>query len=98
VAGLVTQTFTYLLFNVIDADLTELATNAALENTEAMMEKFNVPDEEIDKALQNTETQMANQYTLVGVIKAYLYGIIIYAIISLITGAIIKRKNPEEVI
>jgi hypothetical protein len=98
VAGLVTQTFTYVLFNVIDADLTELATNAALENTEAMMEKFNVPDEEIDKALQNTETQMANQYTLVGVIKAYLYGIIIYAIISLITGAIIKRKNPEEVI
>ncbi|GJM29981.1 MAG: hypothetical protein DHS20C17_26160 [Cyclobacteriaceae bacterium] len=98
VAGLVGQTFNYLLFNVIDSDLTELVTNAALENTEAMMEKFNVPDEEIDKALEKTEAQMANQYKLGGVMKAYMYSIIIYAIISLITGAIIKRKNPEEVI
>lgn len=98
VAGLISQSFNYLLFNVIDSDLTELVTDAALENTEAMMEKFNVPDEEIDKALENTETQMANQYSLGGVMKAYMYSIIIYAIISLITGAIIKRKNPEEVI
>lgn len=96
VAGLIGQTFNYLLFNVIDSDLSELVTDAALENTEAMMEKFNVPDEEIDKALENTETQMANQYKIGGIMKAYLYSIIIYAIISLITGAIIRRKHPEE--
>ena len=98
VAGLIGQSFNFLLFNVIDQDLTEVVTDAALENTERMMEKFNVPDEEVDKALERTEAQMANQYQPAGVMKAYLYSIIIYAIISLITGAIIKRRDPQEVI
>ena len=98
VAGLIGQSFNFILFNVIDSDLPEVVTDAALENTERMMEKFNVPDEEVDKALERTEAQMANQYKISGVVKAYLYSIIIYAIISLITGAIIKRRNPEETI
>ena len=98
VAGLIGQSFNFLLFNVIDPDLPQLVTNAALENTEAMLEKFNVPDEEMDKALERTESQMANQYKISGVMKAYFYSIIVYAIISLITGAIIKRRNPEETI
>jgi len=98
VAGLVSQTFNYLLFNVIDEDLKELVTDAAIENTEAMMEKFNIPDEEIDNALDKTEDQMANQYTIGGTMKAFFWSILIYAIISLITGAIIKRSNPQEAI
>ena len=97
VAGLIGQSFNFLLFNVIDQDLTEVVTNAALENTEKMMERFNVPDEEMDKALERTETQMASQYKFSGVLKAYFYSIIIYAIISLITGAIIKRRDPEQI-
>ena len=63
-----------------------------------MMEKFNIPDEEIDKALEKTEDQMANQYTIGGTMKAFFWSILIYAIISLITGAIIKRSNPQEAI
>jgi cation transporter-like permease len=63
-----------------------------------MLEKFNVPDEEMDKALERTEDQMANQYKIGGIMKAYLYSIIIYAVISLITGAIIKKRNPEETV
>ncbi len=98
VAGLIGQSFNYLLFNVIDPDLPQLVTDAALDNTERMLEKFNVPDEEMDKALERTESQMANQYKISGVAKAYLYSIVIYAVISLITGAIIKRRNPEETI
>jgi len=98
VAGLITQSFNYLLFNVIDQDLPEVVTDAALENTERMMEKFNVPDEEMDKALERTEAQMANQYKPAGVVKAYFISIIIYTIISLITGAVIKRRNPQETI
>ena len=98
VAGLIGQSFNFLLFNVIDPDLPQLVTDAAIENTEKMLEKFNVPDEEMDKALERTENQMANQYKLSGVMKAYLYSVIIYAVISLITGAIVKRRNPEETI
>lgn len=98
VAGLVGQIFNFLLFNVIDSELLELVTNAAIENTEAMMERFNIPVEEIDKALENTESQMANQYTLGGIMKGYLWSILIYGIISLITGAIIKKRNPDETI
>lgn len=98
VAGLIGQGFNLILFNVIDSDLTEVVTDAALETTERMMEKFNVPDEEVDKALERTEAQMANQYKPGGVVKAYFISIIIYAIISLIAGAIIKRRNPEETI
>lgn len=97
VAGLIGQGFNFLLFNVIDSELTEVVTAAALENTESMMERFNVPDEEMDKALERTEMQMASQYKFSGIVKAYLYSIVIYAIISLITGAIVKRRNPEEI-
>ena len=98
VAGLIGQVFNYLLFNVIDPDLPKLVTDAAIENTEAMMEKFNLPDEQMDEALEKTELQMANQYTLLGIAKGYLISIIVYAIIALITGAIIKKRNPDEVI
>ena len=98
VAGLIGQSFNFILFNVIDPDLPQLVTDAALENTERMLEKFNVPDEEMDKALERTEDQMANQYKIGGIMKAYLYSIIIYAVISLITGAIIKKRNPEEIV
>lgn len=98
VAGLVGQVFNYLLFNVIDPELTGVVTDAALENTESIMEKFNAPPDEIDKALDRTEKQMENQYSLAGIAKGYLIAIVIYGIISLITGAIIKKRNPEEAI
>jgi len=98
VAGLINQTFNFLLFNVIDTELVELVTNAAIENTEATMERFNVPVDDIDRALEKVESQMANQYTLGGIIKTYFVSILIYGIISLITGAIIKKRNPDEVI
>ena len=97
-AGLVNQAFNYLLFNVIDPELVEIVADAAIENTQAVMEKFNLPDEEVDKALENTKDQIVNQYTIGGIVKTYFWSIIVYAIISLITGAIIKRNDPQETI
>lgn len=93
VAGLAGQLFNYLLFNVIDSELVGLVTNTAVDNAEAMMQKFNVPEEEIDRQLEKTKAQMSNQYTLKGIMKTYLWAILVYAFISLITGAIVKKAK-----
>ncbi len=96
VAGFISQIFNYILFNFIDPDLVNIVTDAAVENTESLMERFNAPQSDIDEALERTEKQMANQYTIGGIAKGFGIGILIYLFISLITGAIIKKKNPEE--
>ncbi len=96
ISGLVSQTFNYVLFNFIDPELVEVVTDAAIENTESIMERFGAAQDDIDEALERTEEQMATQYTIGGVAKGYFYSLFFYLIIALIAGAIVKKSSPEE--
>ncbi len=98
VAGIIGQLFQYVLATVVDPELPEIVKRAAIDNTEAFLERFNAPQEQIDEQLEKTEAQFDSQYTLPGLAKGYLFALAIYAIVSLVTGAILRRKNPEEAI
>lgn len=95
VGGLVSTLFMILLYTVIDPGVKEIIIEASLENTEKMMRSFGTPDEAIDEALENARSSTEDALTPFGIIKNYFIAMIIYAIISLITGAIIKKNKPE---
>ena len=96
VAGLIGTVFRIALFNVIDPGLAEVVTDAAVENTISMLEGFNTPDEVIEESIEKTREQTMDGFTVLGNIKAFGIGILIYAVISLITGLIIRRNEPEN--
>jgi len=57
------------------------------------MQKFNVPDTEIDKAIDGMIQQ--DMFSLGSLMKSYAYVCILYFIEALIIAAIIKKKKPE---
>lgn len=96
VGGLLGVTFNILLFNVIDPGAKEIVIDASLENAEKMAERFGATGDTLDQAMEDAEERTVDSYTPVGQIKGYFFALIIYAIFSLISGAIIKRKEPES--
>ena len=87
----IATTFIILLFNVIDTDAAEKVKEMTIEATVNMMEKFNTPEDAIDKAIENAEA--TNQFDFINQLRGFLFGIIFYAIVGLIVAAIVK-KNP----
>jgi len=96
VAGIVGTIFNILLYNIIDPELPETLADQAVSNTEAMMGRFGMPEDELDDALEKTRQDTLDRTTVTGSLKGFLWGLIMYAVFSLITGAIIKKKEPEE--
>ena len=92
-AGLIGTAFSILLFQVIDPDLPQLMSEAIIEQTVEMMEGFGDNQEIIDEAIEDADP--AASFTVMGQIKSFGMVLIFYAVMSLITGAIIKRKVPD---
>ncbi|MAJ51237.1 MAG: DUF4199 domain-containing protein [Flammeovirgaceae bacterium] len=92
-AGIIGTVFNIFLFHVIDPDLPQLISEAIIEQTVEMMEGFGANQEIIDQAIEDADT--AASFTVMGQIKSFGMVLIFYALMSLISGAIIKRKEPE---
>lgn len=93
IIGLIGQ---ILLFQVVDPELPGVLADASFNTTIEMMEKFgasadSLPPDALDKMREDT----MNGFTPVGQIKAFGIGIIFYAIIALILGAILKKKDKS---
>lgn len=88
--------FNFLLFNVIDTELSETLTDAAVEQAEGIMERFNMPEDQMDEALEKTRADTEGRFTAGGQIKGMFIGLIVSAFLAAIVGLIIKKKNPEE--
>ncbi|HTH57962.1 MAG TPA: DUF4199 domain-containing protein [Cyclobacteriaceae bacterium] len=97
VSGLVGTLFGMLLYNVIDAELPQKLVDASLDNTREMLEKFGVPDDKMDEALEKAKADTASRFTIFGQIKGYLILLIIVAVISLITSLFTRKNQPVEV-
>lgn len=94
ISGLLMQTFNILLYQVIDPELSEKIKIASIENTASMMQSFNAPQEEIDKAIdriQNVNMEVTVSKQLLQIVWMQIYNLIIALIIALI----IKKKNPD---
>lgn len=96
VAGLIGIIFSLILYTVIDTDLPAKLVDAALEKTEQMLTGFGLEEDKIDEQISKMRQDMPAQYTVVGQLKAYGIGLIIYAVISLITSFIVRKSEPID--
>lgn len=97
VAAAISTVFSIVLFTVIDPDLPQNLTEAIISNTEAMMEKFGAPQDSIDQTIEKMREDQPKNFAPVGLIKSYFFGLIWYAILSLITGLVVKKNQPEMI-
>ena len=95
-AGIIGTIFNILLYQVIDPELPGRLTVAAVEQTERMMTNMGAPADRIDEQLQTIEGNMNDQFSLMGQIKGFGIALIIYAVLSLILGAILKKSEKTD--
>jgi hypothetical protein len=69
-----------------------------MENAEKMMESFGMPADQMDKALEDARTRTEGQFSVSGLAISYGIGLIIYAVLSLVTSIFVRKNPPEETI
>ena len=86
--------YSIIQFNVIDPGLKETITESIVNNTVGTLESFGMSDEKIDEAVAAIESQdsCGVKSSLINYFTTTLIG---GGIISLIIGAIVKKKEPE---
>ncbi|MCK6616282.1 MAG: DUF4199 domain-containing protein [Cyclobacteriaceae bacterium] len=97
VAGLISTAFSFLLYFVIDPDLPGNMVDAIIANTEKTMANWGAPPDTIDEQIEKMREDMPQNFTAFGLVKGYFTGLIWYIILSLITGLIVKKNQPEMV-
>lgn len=94
VAGLLSTVFNIVLHTVIDPELGQKLTDVSVQNAEEMMRGFGMPEDKLDEALEKARTDAAGRYTIAGLAIGYIWFLVVSAILALITGAIVKKKQP----
>ncbi len=93
IIGLIGQ---IVLFQVVDPELPGVLVDLMYSNQLSFMEKLGQnPDNMDPEVLQQMKESSEGQYTLMGQLKGFGIVIIIYAIIALILGAILKKKDKS---
>jgi len=95
VAGFVSTIFNILLYTVIDPELLQIILEASLENTEQILRSFGAPDSAIDEAIEKIKVDIPAQLSAMGQVKFYGWALLIYLGLSLITGLIIRKNEPN---
>ncbi len=98
ISGLISTIFTMILYTVIDPELPAKLTEVALENAQKMMESFGMPEDQMDQAMEDARKRTENQFSTSGLAMGYGIGLIVYAVLSLITAIFVKKNPPEDVI
>lgn len=97
VGGFVGTLFNLLLFNAIDPDLPQVLTQATLDQTYGMMKSFGAPESAIDTQMEALKAEIPKQFSPLGTLKGFGFALIGYAVLALISGAIVKKKQPEAI-
>jgi lysylphosphatidylglycerol synthetase-like protein (DUF2156 family) len=97
ICGIVSTVFMILMYTVIDPELPQKLTDASIEKAEAMMESFGLSGDAMDKALEDARKRSEGQFSAFGAIKGYGIGLIVYAIVALITSLFVKKNQPEVI-
>lgn len=95
VCGSISMLGNILLYHVIDPQLPELLVESQLESMLSMMDRFGAGDSITGDQLDEMREGLEVNYTLSGQLKSFGIGLIIYAILALIIGAIIKKKDTS---
>ncbi|MCR9084704.1 DUF4199 domain-containing protein [Algoriphagus sp. NF] len=96
VAGLISIIGGILLYQVIDPALPSVLAEQSVENTLEMMESFGASADSMSaEQLDEMRNSISDGFSLMGQIKSFGFALIFYAILSLITGAILKKKDKS---
>ncbi|MDN3668171.1 DUF4199 domain-containing protein [Echinicola jeungdonensis] len=94
--GIISIFFNILLYNVIDPSLPEVLAEQQLENAMVMIEKFGAADTMDSEQIDQMREGFLEGFSVWGQIKSFGLALIIYAILALILGAIIKKKEKTN--
>jgi tetrahydromethanopterin S-methyltransferase subunit B len=87
--------YSILLFNFIDPEAKTVIMENLIKKTIGMMEKFGAKPADINAMSQ--EMQKTDSFGLWGQLKGFLFNIILYSIIGLITALIVRRERPQSI-
>ncbi len=93
IASAITAIYSFLFFTVINPDAMSQIADYSMEMTESMMEKFGASDDVMEEALEKAREEIEGQTATGTVIKGFFSSAIGGAIISLITAAVMKKKQ-----
>lgn len=93
--GITSTLYSYVMFNFIDPPFAESLKQITIEKTIEFMNKFKVPETEIDKAVD--ELIQKDLWSFSSLMKSLANVCIFYFIEALIVAAIIKKKKPEDI-
>lgn len=95
VSGLIGMVGNVLLFHIIDPALPTVLAEAQLESTLAIMDRYGAGNALTSDQIQEMRSDLIESRTFVGMAKTFGWGLILYAIIALILGAIIKKRDKS---
>jgi hypothetical protein len=91
---LVINTFgNMLLFIGLDPTLSEKMADIGLENTLEIMDSFGVGDGMSSNQMDELRERLLEGYSVSGMVKSAGVMVLFYAVLALILGGIIKKKN-----
>ena len=93
ITAFVSTIVSYFIFNYLDVSFAERMKQLTLEKSQEAMARFNVPESQIEKAMDDMAE--LNIYSLGSLMKSFAYSCILFFIEALIVAAIIKKKKPE---
>jgi hypothetical protein len=96
ISGIVGLIGNIILFQVIDPSLPQVLADLTFEAQLKMMEGIGQnPDSMPTETLEQMREASASSFTLAGQLKAFGFGLVAYAIIALILGAILKKRDKS---
>ena len=94
ISGIVQILFGIILYHVIDPELPQLITKAAIENMEGMFRSMGMSQGKIDEQILRLKKEMPEQFTVVSQLKNSWLILLFAALLALVAGAIIKKNEP----
>jgi hypothetical protein len=94
ISGLISTVFSIFFYTIIDPDLPQKLTDASIENTRAIMERFGTPEDSIDNALEGNRDKIEEGFSVSGLSLGYIRILIFSLLIALISALIVKKGEP----
>lgn len=91
----ISTVFVILLFNVVDPEAAEIVKEESLVQARQMMEKFNTPPAEIDKAMAAAR-QEESSFSTGSQIQGYFIYLAVMLVLGLLAALLFKKNDPSQ--
>tara|TARA_R110000850_G_scaffold150497_1_gene273274 strand:+ start:187117 stop:187653 length:537 start_codon:yes stop_codon:yes gene_type:complete len=82
-----------IIFGIVDPDTAKYIQESAMETTRNFMERFGVPEADIEKAIADMAKQ--DNFSIVSQLKSYIFLLAFLSVLGLLIALIFKRKDPS---